>query len=76
MIGIKDLPNSILKGLCYAICYLFQAKTCQRINSIFQNKKNDAVLLFKTIFRPGKCFLRSVATDSKDFQVLMLYLQK
>ena len=36
------------------------------------SKNNNTVLLIKTIFRNGNCFLSSVATDDKDGHGLKL----
>ena len=67
---------------------LFKKKLSKVSSDQFSCKNNCPVLLFKSIFRYGNCFLSSLATDGKDghglklekigptFQVLMLCLQR
>ena len=64
----SDLSISMLNELCHAISYIKKKN----------DKTNDPVLLFKTIFKHLDCLVSSVFTDGKDGhgQVLMLCRQK
>ena len=88
---LRDYSNSLhmsnstkLKGLGYAISYLFFFKKGKNFFRIY-SQNNDPVLLLKTMVWHWRCFLSSVVTDGKDwnlktfaqrFQVLILCLLK